>query len=89
MSSTLECGTKSLLLIANKSFGNVAKFRYMGKRVTNQNYVHEEDKSKLKLGKACYRSVQNLLYSRLLSINIRINIYETTILSVVLYECEN
>ena len=39
-------------------------------------------------GSACYHSVQNLLSSTLLSIKIKINIYGTIILPVVLYECE-
>jgi len=42
----------------------------------------------LKLGNACYHSVQNLLSSRLLSKNLKIKTYRTTILSVVLYRCE-
>jgi hypothetical protein len=37
---------------------------------------------------ACYHSVQNLLYSRLLSENLKIRIYKTIILLVVLYGCE-
>jgi hypothetical protein len=40
------------------------------------------------LGNACYRSVQNLLSSRLLSKHVQIRIYKTTILPVVLYGCE-
>jgi hypothetical protein len=39
-------------------------------------------------GNACYHSVQNLLSSRLLSKNIKIRIYKTIILPVVLYGCE-
>ena len=35
-----------------------------------------------------YHSVQNLLYSRLLSKNLKIQIYRTIILPVVLYGCE-
>jgi hypothetical protein len=35
-----------------------------------------------------YHSVQNLLSSRLLSKSLKITIYKTIILSVVLYECE-
>jgi hypothetical protein len=37
---------------------------------------------------ACYHSVQNLLSSRLLSKNIKISIYKTIILPVVLYGCK-
>jgi len=39
-------------------------------------------------GNACYYSVQNLLSSRLLSKNLKIKIYRTIILPVVLYGCE-
>ena len=46
-------------------------------------------KSRLKLGNACYYSVQNLLSSSLLSKNLKIKIYRTIILPVVLYGCEN
>jgi len=41
-----------------------------------------------KLGNACYHSMQNLLSSRLLSKNLKIKIYRTIILPVVLYGCE-
>jgi hypothetical protein len=37
---------------------------------------------------ACCYSVQNLLSSRLLSKNLKIKIYRTIILPVVLYGCE-
>jgi hypothetical protein len=42
----------------------------------------------LNSGSACYLLVQNLLSSRLLSRNIKIRIYKTIILSVVLYGSE-
>ena len=45
-----------------------------GTALTNQNSIQEEIKSKLKSGKACYRSMQNLLSSSLLSKNIKIKI---------------
>ena len=51
-------------------------------------YLVKEIKSRLKLGNACYHSVQNLLSSSLLSKNIMIKIYRTIILPVVLYGCE-
>ena len=42
----------------------------------------------LKSGNACYYSVQNLLSSSLLSKNLKIKIYRTIILPIVLYGCE-
>jgi len=42
----------------------------------------------VKLGNACYHSVQNLLSSTLLSKDLKIKIYRTIILPVVLYGCE-
>ena len=56
--------------------------------LTNQNSILEEIKSRMKSGNACYHSVQNLLSSSLLSKNIKMRIYRTIILRVVLYECE-
>jgi hypothetical protein len=56
--------------------------------LTNQNYIPEEIKSRLRSRNACYHSVQNLLSSRLLSKNLKITIYRTIILPVVLYGCE-
>ena len=52
------------------------------------NSILEEIKSWLKSGNACYRSVQSLLSSRLLSKNLKIKIYRTIILPVVLCGCE-
>jgi hypothetical protein len=68
--------------------GNVAKFRYLKITVTEQNSFHEGIKSKLNSGNVCYHSVQNRLSSRLLSTNVKIRIYKTIMLPVVLYGCE-
>jgi hypothetical protein len=57
--------------------------------LTNHNSNPEEIKSRLKSGNACYHSVQNLLSSSLLSKNVKIKIYRTIILPVVLYGCES
>jgi hypothetical protein len=54
----------------------------------DQNCILEEIRSRLNSGNACYHTVQNLLSSRLLSINVKIKKYKTIILSVVLYGCE-
>jgi hypothetical protein len=40
------------------------------------------------LTEVCYHSVQNLLSSRLLSKNVKIRIWKTIILPVLLYGCE-
>jgi hypothetical protein len=50
--------------------------------------IQEEIKRRLNSGNACYHSVQNLLSSRLLSKNVKIGIYKTIILPVVLYGSE-
>jgi hypothetical protein len=45
--------------MANRSFGNVSLFKYLGAIVTNQNLIQEEIKRRLNSGNACYHSVQN------------------------------
>jgi hypothetical protein len=50
--------------------------------------MQEEIKGRLKSGNACYHSVQSLLSSLLLSRNVKVKIYKTIILPVVLYGCE-
>jgi hypothetical protein len=50
--------------------------------------MNEEINSRVNSGNACYHSVQSLLSSRLLSRNVKIEIYKTIILPVVLYGCE-
>jgi len=74
--------------IDNSSIERVEEFKYLGRPLTDQNSIQEEIKSRLKLGNACYHSVQKLLSFRLLSKNLKIKIYRTIILLVVLYGCE-
>ena len=70
--------------VDNSSIERVEEFKHLGTTLTTQNYIQEEIKSRLKLGNACYHSVQNLLSSSLLSKNLKIKIYRTIILPVVL-----
>jgi hypothetical protein len=81
-------GQNQNIRIANESFENVATFRYLVTTLTNQNDIHDEIKSRLNSGNAFYYSVQNLLSSRFVSKNVKIKIYKTVILPVVLYGCE-
>jgi hypothetical protein len=74
--------------IANRSFENLSQFKYLGTTVPNQTLIKEEIKRRLDSGNACYHSVQNFLSFRLLSKKLKIRIYKTIILPVVLYGCE-
>jgi hypothetical protein len=88
MSRHPNSGQNQNIRIANESFENVAKFKYLGTTPTNHSDIHDEIKSRLNSGNACYHSVQNLLSSRLISKNLKIKIYKTAILPAVLYGCE-
>jgi hypothetical protein len=78
MSLSQKIGQKHSIKTANRSFEDVAKFRYLGTTLTDQIYMHEEIKSRLNSGNACYHSVQSLLSSRLLSRNLTIKILKKT-----------
>jgi hypothetical protein len=85
ISRHLNSGQNQNVRIANESFEKVEKFKYLETTLTNQNDIHDEIKSRLDSGNACYYSVQNLLSSRLIPKNLKIEIYKTVILPVVLH----
>ena len=70
--------------IDNSFFERVEDFKYLGTTLTNQNSIQEEIKSRMKSGNAHNHLVQNLLSSSLLSKNLKIKVYRTIILPVVL-----
>ncbi|KAJ4438965.1 hypothetical protein ANN_14919 [Periplaneta americana] len=74
--------------IGDLSFEGVEKFKYLGATVTNINDTREEIKRRINMGNACYYSVEKLLSSSLQSKNLKVRIYKTVILPVVLYGCE-
>jgi hypothetical protein len=56
--------------IANRLFESVSQFKEMGMTATNQNLIQEEIETRLNSCNFCYHSVQNFLFSRLLSKNL-------------------
>jgi hypothetical protein len=86
--SRKKAGQRQSIKIVNRSFEGVAKLIYSGTTLTDQNCMQEQIKSRLNLGNACYRSVRSLLSSYLLPRNVKVKIYKTIILPVVLYGCE-
>jgi hypothetical protein len=88
MSRNQNAGCHHNIKTDDKSFERVEEFKYLGTTLMNQNSIHEEIKSRLKSGNACYHSVQNLLSARLLSKNTKTRVYRSIILPVVLYACE-
>ncbi|KAJ4437952.1 hypothetical protein ANN_13891 [Periplaneta americana] len=74
--------------IGDLSFEEVEKFKYLGATVTNINDTREEIKCRINMENACYYSVEKLLSSSLLSKRLKVKIYKTVILPVVLYGCE-
>jgi hypothetical protein len=81
-------GQNHNIKIVDRSFENVAQFKYLGTTVTKQNLIQEEIKRRLNSDNACYHSIQKLLSSPLLSRSVKIKIYKIIILPVVLYGCK-
>jgi hypothetical protein len=71
-----KTGQKHSIQIANRSFEDVAKFKYLGTTLTDQNCNNEEIDSRLNPGNACYHSFHRLLSSHLLSRNVKVKIYK-------------
>jgi hypothetical protein len=69
-----KAGQRQSIKIGNRSFESLAKFKYLGTTLTDQNCIHEDIKSRLNSGNACYHSVQSLLSSRLLSRDVKVKI---------------
>jgi hypothetical protein len=57
MSRDQNAGQNGNIQISNKLFETVEYFKYLGTTLTNRDSIHEEIKSRLKSGNACYHSV--------------------------------
>ena len=82
------CVTNEHIRIGSNSYEKVKNVKYLRSLLTNQNSIQEEIKCRLKAGNSRYYSVQTTMSSRLLSKNLKIKIYKTIVLPVVLYGCE-
>ena len=67
MSREQTAGLSHTMKGDNSSIERVEEFKYLGTTLTNQNSIQEEIKNRLKLGNACYHSVQKLLSSSFVS----------------------
>ena len=74
MSGEQTAGLSHTTKVDNSSTERVEEFKNFGTTLTYKNSIQKEIKSRLKLGNACYHSVQNLLSSSLLSKNLKIKI---------------
>jgi heptaprenylglyceryl phosphate synthase len=59
MSRHQTAGQSNYIRVANKSFEKVAKFKYLGAKLMDQNCIYEEIRSRLNSGNACLHTVQN------------------------------
>jgi hypothetical protein len=75
-----NAGQSHTLLIKNKSFKNLAKFKYLRKTVSHQDCIHEEIKEQNTFGECLLPFCSESFSSRPLPKNL--------ILPVVLYGCE-
>jgi hypothetical protein len=52
-----KAGQRQTINIANRSFEDVARFKFLETTLTDQNCIHEEIKNRLNSGNACYHPV--------------------------------
>ena len=88
MSWGQNAGRSHSIKIDISSFERLGQLKYLGTFLTSQNSIQEEIKRRLKSGKDCYNSLQNILSFSLLFKYIKIKIYRKIIVPVVLYGCE-
>jgi len=88
MSRDQKAGRNHNIKIDNSSFERVEEFKYLRLTLTYENYIQELIKSILKTGNVCYNQTQNILSPSLVSKHVKIKIYRTIILPVVLCGCE-
>ena len=81
MSRDQNAGRSHNVKTNSTSFGRLERFKHFGTDVTNQNFIQEEIKGRLKSGNAYCHSVQTRLSASLLSKNRRVG----TLIAATIY----
>jgi len=81
-------GRSRSIKIDNSSYERAEEYKCLGTTLPYQNSINEEVKTDWSRGMLAIIRCKNLLSSSLLSKNLKIKIYRTIILPVVLYGCE-
>jgi hypothetical protein len=80
-------GNNPDIKMANRSFQNMSQFKYLGTTVINQDLIQEEFKKDLILVMLATIRCRTLVFLSAVK-KVKIRIYKTINLLVVLYECE-
>jgi hypothetical protein len=62
MSHNQKIGQRHSIKVANRSFEDVAEFKYLGTTLTDQNCMCEEIKNRQNSGNACYHLFESLVF---------------------------
>jgi len=69
-------------------FEQVNSFKYLGKMVNNNNSIEEEIKERIAAGNRAFHVHKKLFTSKLISRNVRLQLYNTLIRPTVTYVSE-
>jgi hypothetical protein len=75
MSRDPDTGRSHSINIDNSYFERLEEFKQLGTTLTNQSSIHEEIKSRVISGNACYHSEKNLLSSNFHLLHPAVNVY--------------
>lgn len=86
--SVLSKDVHTHLEVGAYKFKRVQKFQYLGTLITQNNEIQGEIKARINAGSRCFFGLNKLFKSRILSKNLKIQLYITLIRPVVMYGCE-